>query len=314
MAIADRLNLTGSQSARANGDINERRGVSFSGVDSEGKPRVAQADTSKSATLSDISRPAGVAMSTVEDTELIEYYSVPGSFLLVQAGDAVAADKDVMVDEDGKFIEATSTAGQFTQLWGRSLEAAAAEDDFFTIVFMPQIVTVGAAADDLAVTDDLTVGGDAAVTGAVTAADVTTTDDLVVGDDAAITGAMTVGETLGVTGVATFAARVLNKQGADVASANDLVLGSDGNVFEITGNTQINHIANTGWQNGSEVTLLFTSTPTVDHANATSGANITILLDGAVDFVAAAGDRLKLMLCEIGGTQAWRETGRITVA
>ena len=99
-------------------------------------------------------------------------------------------------------------------------------------------------------------------------------------------------------------------QGIDVASANNLTLGADGNVFEITGTTQINLIANTNWSNGAEITLMFTSTPTVKQAQTTSGANITILLAGAVDFVASADDVLTLMLGEIGGVQAWREKCR----
>ncbi len=106
--------------------------------------------------------------------------------------------------------------------------------------------------------------------------------------------------------------RIQGFQGADVASANNLVLGA-GNVFEITGTTQINLISNLSWQNGSQITLLFTSTPTVKHNQATSGTNITIRLAGAVDFVATAGDTLTLVLSEIGGTQAWREVSRAVI-
>jgi hypothetical protein len=107
-----------------------------------------------------------------------------------------------------------------------------------------------------------------------------------------------------------YVGRQLDNQGADVASANDLTLGADGNVFEITGTTQVNRITNTDWQNGSEVTLLFTSTVTVKDAQASAGATIIILLAGSEDFAAAAGDVLKLVLCEIGGAQAWREVSR----
>jgi len=107
--------------------------------------------------------------------------------------------------------------------------------------------------------------------------------------------------------------RVLEKQGASVASANNLVLGSDGNCFEITGATQINLISNLSWQDGSLITLLFTSNPTVKHNQATSTTNITILLAGAVDFGATAGDTLTLRLSTISGTQAWREIGRAVI-
>jgi hypothetical protein len=102
-------------------------------------------------------------------------------------------------------------------------------------------------------------------------------------------------------------------QGADVSSANNLVLGGDGNVFEITGTTQVNLISNLSWKNGCFITLLFTSNPTVKHNQATASTNITIQLAGAVDFVASAGDTLTLVLCEIGGTQAWREVSRAVI-
>lgn len=104
--------------------------------------------------------------------------------------------------------------------------------------------------------------------------------------------------------------RVETKQGVSVASANNLALGSDGNVFEITGTTQINLISNANWQDGSEITLLFTSTPTVKNGQATSTSNITIKLAGGVDFSATADDALKLVLSTVGGVQAWREVSR----
>jgi len=114
-------------------------------------------------------------------------------------------------------------------------------------------------------------------------------------------------------GASNFDGRVLESQGADVASANDLTLGSDGNCFEITGTTQINAITITGWKNGAIITLLFASTPTVKH-NTSGGANTAvILLAGAADFSATAGDTLTLRLSEIGGTQAWREIGRAVI-
>lgn len=132
---------------------------------------------------------------------------------------------------------------------------------------------------------------------------------------AAPSGGATANYALQITGAGTFitAGRILGAQGADVASANNLALGSDGNVFEITGTTQINLISNVGWQNGSKITLLFTSTPTVKHNQTTSSTDITIQLAGAADFAATAGDTLTLVLSEIGGTQAWREIGRAVI-
>lgn len=110
-----------------------------------------------------------------------------------------------------------------------------------------------------------------------------------------------------------FGARLNQSQGADVASANNLVVGLDGNVFEITGATQINLLSVSDWQLGAVVTLLFASTPTVKHGQATSSNDTTILLAGGVDFVASAGDTLTLCICEIGGVLAWREISRVVI-
>lgn len=107
-----------------------------------------------------------------------------------------------------------------------------------------------------------------------------------------------------------FSTRLESKQGANIASANDLSVGIDGNAFEITGTTQINLINNTGFQNGSEITLMFTSTPVVKNGQATSVSNIQILLAGGVDFSATANDILKLVLSSVGGVTAWREVSR----
>lgn len=115
-------------------------------------------------------------------------------------------------------------------------------------------------------------------------------------------------------GAARFDGRVLQTQGADVASANNLTLGADGNVFEITGTTQINLIANTNWQNGAMVTLIFNESVTVAHGQATSGSNITILLAAAGNFSATANDTLTLLLCETTANgQAWREVARTVI-
>lgn len=112
-------------------------------------------------------------------------------------------------------------------------------------------------------------------------------------------------------GALTAAARLLGAQGADVASATNLTLGSDGNAFEITGITTIDLISITGWQNGSVVRLVFNESLTVRHGIATSGSNVTILLAGAANFSATANDTLTLMLCETtAGGQAWREVAR----
>ena len=117
----------------------------------------------------------------------------------------------------------------------------------------------------------------------------------------------------GTVGYVRTTSRLEYNQGADIASANDLTLGADGNIFEITGTTQINAITTAGWQNGAQIVLLFTSTPTVKYNTAGGAGTAVCLLASATDFVASAGDTLTLVLSEIGGTQAWREIGRAVI-
>ena len=105
--------------------------------------------------------------------------------------------------------------------------------------------------------------------------------------------------------------RTLLKQGADVASAaGAIALGADGNSFEITGTNAITLISSTNWQNGSIVTLVFTSTATLTDGTANSGTDIGMELAGNANFVASAGATLTMVLSEIGGTQRWREVAR----
>lgn len=158
----------------------------------------------------------------------------------------------------------------------------------------------------------------------------------VLGNDVTVDGALTVmgsvsvGTSLDVQGAVTaqsdvsleertsFGGRIVAKQLTGLASANDLTLEdsgtqASGNSFEITGATQINRISNANWNLGAQVTLLFASTPTVKHAQASAGTDITILLAGAADFVATAGDTLTLVYSHIGGVNAWREIGRAVI-
>ena len=63
--------------------------------------------------------------------------------------------------------------------------------------------------------------------------------------------------TLDATSGLKLSERIQGKQGADVASAAAITLGTDGNAFEITGTMTIDHIVVTNWQEGAEVTLIF---------------------------------------------------------
>lgn len=108
-------------------------------------------------------------------------------------------------------------------------------------------------------------------------------------------------KTLALTG-----GRWEESKGANIAAANDLTLGDDGNTFAITGNTQINAITNTNWQAGSKVILLFTGTPTIKHNTAGGAGTSKIILSGSADYTAAADDVLVLFY---DGTN-WHETTR----
>lgn len=105
------------------------------------------------------------------------------------------------------------------------------------------------------------------------------------------------------TGETKASGRLEAAKGADVASANDITLGAGGNLFVITGTTQINRITTTNWQAGSEITLKFSGALTLKHQGAsTSGALARINLSGSVDFVTVANSRIKLFY---DGTDWW---------
>lgn len=106
-----------------------------------------------------------------------------------------------------------------------------------------------------------------------------------------------------------FSSRVSQAKGVAVNAANDLTLGFDGNLFHIAGATQINAIITSFWQAGSEITLIFDSTPTVKHNTAGGAGTAKLLLAGAVDFVATAND----LLCLIYDGTSWFEKGRTVI-
>lgn len=110
-------------------------------------------------------------------------------------------------------------------------------------------------------------------------------------------------------GMVKVAGRLQPAKGANIAAANNLTLGADGTLFHITGATQINAITTTNWQAGSEITLIFDSTPTVKHNTAGGAGTAVLLLAGAVDFVATANDTLTLVY---DGT-SWFEKARSVI-
>lgn len=107
----------------------------------------------------------------------------------------------------------------------------------------------------------------------------------------------------------TSGARFQGSKGADAASGGTLTLG-EGNLFDITGTTAIDYITTTRWQVGSEVTLQFDGSVTVNHnTGSVPGNTAAIFLAGAANFAATAGDMLKLVRHETG----WREVSRTVI-
>lgn len=90
-------------------------------------------------------------------------------------------------------------------------------------------------------------------------------------------------------------------KGSDVASAATLTLGSSpgtsaGNVFNVTGVTAVDFITTTGWQAGSEITLILKGAITLNHNTGSPGAGTAALkLAGAANLVGATGDMVKLV-------------------
>jgi hypothetical protein len=104
--------------------------------------------------------------------------------------------------------------------------------------------------------------------------------------------------------------RLQPHKGGDVASADEITLGTDGNYFDVTGTTTINHINNSGWQNGSVVVLQFDADVIVTHnAGSPAGSEASMLLSGGSNFSAAADDTLMLVY---DGT-TFREVSRTVI-
>lgn len=130
----------------------------------------------------------------------------------------------------------------------------------------------------------------------------------------AITGAPIAGANATITnssslwvqaGSSRFEGRVLISQGVDVASGSNITL-TEGNQFNITGNTQIDRISSVGWKVGSFAILQFNSNPTVTNNTAVSGSFYGLKLAGSVNFTPTAGSTLTLYF----DGSWWREIAR----
>lgn len=120
------------------------------------------------------------------------------------------------------------------------------------------------------------------------------------------TTAATARDNLGAAGdddVNVFTKRQSWAKGADIASANALTLGTDGNYFDITGTTSITSIGTVGV--GTVVKLHFDGALTLTH-HATD-----LILPGAANITTAAGDEAEFVEYATGD---WRCTSYVRAA
>lgn len=104
--------------------------------------------------------------------------------------------------------------------------------------------------------------------------------------------------------------QILGGKGADIAAANSLALGDDGNYFAVTGATEIHYISTTGWTPGSIIYLQFMSNPIVrDEFGAAPEGFAAIELAADSDFQASSGDILTLAYDAV----SWREVTRTDI-
>ena len=97
-------------------------------------------------------------------------------------------------------------------------------------------------------------------------------------------------------------------KGSDVASGDSVTLQADGNTFDVTGTTTINHITSTNWVIGSVMILHFdASLQITNNAGGLSGAECNILLSGDVNYTTSTGDIITLLLHDATN---WQEISR----
>lgn len=100
--------------------------------------------------------------------------------------------------------------------------------------------------------------------------------------------------------------RFLEIEGAAVTATTDLVVGN-GNVFVVNGNGTIDTLDGSNWQQGAEVVLQFTGTPTITHLAGSAGSKIEFSLAGSVDLVVTS--KTTVTFRWLGGV--WQETSRV---
>ena len=97
-------------------------------------------------------------------------------------------------------------------------------------------------------------------------------------------------------------------KGADIASGDAITLGADGNTYDITGTTTINHINTTNYGVGSTVILHFDGVlQLTNNIGSLSGAEANISLSGGANYTTTAGEDLTFVLHD---ATTWQEVGR----
>jgi len=151
------------------------------------------------------------------------------------------------------------------------------------------VTGVAAMNNNVTVAGNLSVGSGGTLTAngpAVLSGSVNATGTVTVSGSFTATAQANLNSNVVVGGPTNINNRLLTMQGSDVASAATITLGT-GNVFQITGTTQINNIVTTNWSSGSIIILLFQSALTLGHAvGAVAGE---LFLRGAANLAVAAG-------------------------
>ena len=99
-------------------------------------------------------------------------------------------------------------------------------------------------------------------------------------------------------------------KGDDLTAANNMAVGTDGNYFVVTGNTEIRYLSTEGWTAGSIIYLQFSGTPLVmDEYGIPPAGYAAIQLSSNSNFQTSAQDTLTLAY---DGTY-WRELARTEI-
>jgi len=100
--------------------------------------------------------------------------------------------------------------------------------------------------------------------------------------------------------------QAIDTQGADIASATDLALGSDGDSFRVTGTTTISGIISTGLSDGAVIFLVFGASLTLKNNHGMGTSETVMFLKAGADESVSIGDTkvFKLMTTD---SKKWYE-------